>query len=110
MFGRGKGLSAFRRWQEGEGVPIHGGSYVQDLYTTEVKPWARMGHPGAFVSLADHEYDAGFVVELAPAGQSEVQHHLFESVIYVVDGRGATSFWQEGGPKQTVEWQRGSVF
>ena len=37
-------------------------------------------------------------------------HHLFECVVYALDGRGATSFWQEGKPKQTLEWQKGSIF
>ena len=28
----------------------------------------------------------------------------------MLDGRGATTIWQKDGPKQTVEWQRGSLF
>lgn len=102
--------SAFQRWLEAEGLPVYRGSSIPDLNTLELRPWPRMGQPGAFVTLADQEEDSGVVVEIAPGGQTEVQHHLFESVVYVVDGRGATSFWQNGGRKQTVEWQRGSLF
>jgi mannose-6-phosphate isomerase-like protein (cupin superfamily) len=102
--------SAYRAWQQGEGIPINTGSYVSDLYHLEVEPWARMGQKGAFVNLADQEHDDAYVVEIAPGGQTEVQHHLFEALIYVLDGRGATTFWQAESPKQTVEWQRGSVF
>src|SRR5437870_10202999 len=102
--------SPFAQWQEHEGIPIHRGSWVPDLATVELKPWARVGQPGAFIMLADQEEDAGIVIEIAPGGQTEPQHHLFEMVTYVVDGRGATTFWQEDGKKQTVEWQRGSIF
>jgi predicted metal-dependent enzyme (double-stranded beta helix superfamily) len=76
----------------------------------EVAPWARFGQQGAFVNLADQEEDDGRILEIAPGGQTTVQHHLFEAIVYVVDGRGATSFWQHEGQKQTVEWQRGSLF
>ena len=100
----------FQSWQQSEGIPTYRGSYVADLYTLDLRPWSRFGQNGAFVNLADQEEDNGYVVEIAPGGKTEVQRHLFESVIYVVDGRGATSFWQEDGRKQTVEWQRGSVF
>src|SRR5437588_10798601 len=102
--------SAFQRWIEAEGLPVYKGSAIPDLYSVELRPWSRMGQPSALVSLADQEEDSGIVVEIAPGGQTEVQHHLFESVVYVLDGRGATSFWQQDGRKQTVEWQRGSVF
>jgi hypothetical protein len=38
------------------------------------------------------------------------ERYLFEELIYVVKGRGATSVWTEGGRKQTFEWQQGSMF
>jgi len=102
--------SAFQKWIEAEGLPVYRGSALADLGTLELRPWPRMGQPSAFVTMADQEEDSGIVVEIAPGGQTEVQHHLFESVTYIVEGRGATSFWQDDGKKQTVEWQRGSLF
>ena len=35
---------------------------------------------------------------------------MYEEIFYGVSGRGATSVWYEGSPKQTFEWQEGSVF
>ena len=102
--------SPFQKWQEAEGIPIYRGSYVEDMYTLELKPWPRLGQLGAFVMLADQEEDAGLVTEIGPGGQTEPQHHLFEIVMYVLDGRGATSFWQQDDRKQTVEWEHGSLF
>src|SRR5258706_15021291 len=35
---------------------------------------------------------------------------MFEELVYVVSGRGATTIWNEGGQKRTFEWQEGSPF
>jgi hypothetical protein len=102
--------SPFMKWVKGEGIPIHTGSYVSDLYTAEVAPWKRFGVNGAFVLLAEQEDDDAYIMEIPAGKQSEVIHHLFEATIFVLNGRGATTIWQEGKPKQTVEWQRGSMF
>jgi predicted metal-dependent enzyme (double-stranded beta helix superfamily) len=102
--------SPYRLWEEAEGIPIYRGSAIPDLYTLEVALWPRLGQKGAFVNLADQEHDDAHLVELSPGGQTEVQRHIYESLIYVLDGRGATTIWQPGGEKQTVEWQRGSIF
>jgi len=100
----------YQQWQRAEGIPSYTGAYVADLYNVDVAPWPRTGQKGAFVNLASQELDDGQLLEIAPGGQTEVQHHLYESMIYVLEGRGATTLWQSGGPKQTVEWQRGSLF
>lgn len=98
-------------WQRGEGIPIYRGSHVPDLHTADVAPWARVGQKGAFINLANQQQNDGWIIEIAPGGQTEVLHHLFESTYYIVDGRGATTIWQQGSSKkQTVEWQAGSLF
>ncbi|MEA2640293.1 MAG: hypothetical protein QOF51_1687 [Chloroflexota bacterium] len=108
---RRRGPTAYQQWKEGEGIPEHTGSYVDDMNTVAVGPWARFGQRGAFISLGDQARGDGYVLEIAPGGQTEVQHHLFELSLYVLHGRGATTFWQHGSDrKQTVEWQGGSVF
>lgn len=105
-----RGESPYRLWQQQEGLPRISGSVVPDLHTVEVKPWPRLGQSGAFVNLADQELDDGWVIEIAPGGSTEPIHHAFEMGVFVVDGRGATTLWQTGRPKQTVEWRTGSVF
>lgn len=102
--------TAYDRWQKAEGIPINQGAFVADMYALEVKPWSRTGQRGAFINLAGQQHDDAYVLEIGPGGQTEVMHHLFEAAIYVLDGRGATTVWQPGTPKQTVEWQKGSVF
>ena len=102
--------SAYRVWQKAEGIPRYEGSSIANLHTLDVGPWPRMGQKGAFVNLAGQARDDGWVIEIAPGGHTEVQHHLFEITIYVLDGRGTVSFGQKDARKQTVEWQRGSLF
>ena len=81
--------SPYQKWQQTEGIPIHRGSYVSDLYSAEVADWPRVGQQGAFVNLAVQEHDDGWLIEIKPGGQTEVMHHLFESVVYVLNGRGS---------------------
>ena len=54
---RGRTESPYNAWQRAEGIPTHSGSYVGDLYTAEVGPWARIGQKAAFVTLAEQQYD-----------------------------------------------------
>jgi gentisate 1,2-dioxygenase len=51
-----------------------------------------------------------YVCEIPAQGQTLPERYLFEELIYVVKGRGATSVWTENGRKQTFEWQQGSMF
>lgn len=103
--------SPYKLWEGREGIPIYMGSFIEDLAKVELAPWERTGQLGAFANLADQEEDDAYILEIAPRGETRVLHHLFEALVYVFAGRGATSFWQHGSAhRQTVEWQAGSVF
>ncbi|MFC2060141.1 cupin domain-containing protein [Chloroflexota bacterium] len=98
-------------WMEGEGIPIVTGYAVDDLRTVPVGKWARCGGLGAFINLEGNEYAAGsYVCEIPPGGSLEPQKHMYEELIVVLSGRGATTVWYEGGPKQTFEWGEWSLF
>jgi hypothetical protein len=103
--------SPYKLWQRDEGIPIHTGSFIENLAAVEVAPWERTGQFGAYANLADQEEDDAYILEIAPQGETKILHHLFEALVYVFAGSGATSFWQPGSiRKQTVEWHAGSVF
>lgn len=106
-----KGLGPYEEWQQSEGIPRTGGFFVEDLCTVPVKPWKRTGGLGAFINLdgAGGAADS-YVCEIPPAGSLKPQKHLYEESILILKGRGATTVWQEGEPKQTFEWQEGSLF
>src|SRR5436309_5914863 len=102
----------YRVWQHDEGIPIYRGSYIEDLYHLPLASWPRAGQTAAFINLAGQEEDDAYVLEIAPGGHTEPLHHLFEETIFILEGRGATTFWSatDNARKQTVEWQRGSLF
>ena len=51
-----------------------------------------------------------YVLEIAPGKHTNPQRHLYEDLIFVLKGRGATTIWNDKGAKQTFEWQDGSLF
>ena len=101
--------TAYSEWQRDEGIPVYRGFWA-DLAMLELAPWERKGCLGAYVNLADQESLDAYVAEIPPGGKTNPQRHLYEEVIYVLRGRGATTIWYDGMPKQTFEWQEGSLF
>lgn len=101
----------YQEWQTREGIPIIKGLLIEDLNAVELKPWGRKGGIGAFVDLGTKPgYERGaYLCEIPAGGSLKPQRHLYEEAIYVVSGRGATTVWNEGQPKRTVEWQEGSL-
>ncbi len=100
----------YRKWLASEGLPIVSGSYVRDARTLELGEWPRRGGSGAYLSFSDQLAADAYVCEILPGGSLKPQRQLFEEIILVASGRGATSVWQDGSPKRTFEWQRGSLF
>src|SRR5713226_7554071 len=98
-------------WQEQEGIPIVRGHCVEDLTAVPVAPWNRKGDLGSFINLsgAGRTCDV-HVCEIPPKQNSRPQRYMYEQLIYVAKGRGATAVWNEDGRKQTFEWQEGSLF
>ena len=102
----------YRGWLADEGVQIIDEFAFEDLATVELGPWERKGGKGSVINIPyPMLINDSQLIEIKPGGQSVPEHHLYEEVIYVVSGRGATSVWvDEDGPKQTFEWKSGSMF
>jgi uncharacterized RmlC-like cupin family protein len=102
----------YGQWLVDQGIPILRGFYVQDLRNVPLAQWDRIGGPAACVRLAGAEEGMtdGYICEIAPGKQLKAQRHLYEEVVYVLSGRGATTVWYDEGQKQTFEWQRASLF
>jgi quercetin dioxygenase-like cupin family protein len=84
---------------------------VDDVYTVPLKPWARTGGQAVCIQLeGTGEMNDAQVCEIAPGRELAPQRHLYEELVYVLRGRGSTSVWYEGRPRQTFEWQAGSLF
>jgi quercetin dioxygenase-like cupin family protein len=96
--------------QQKEGIPIVKGNVVKDVTTLELDHWERMGVPGCYLNLSNQQRTDAYVCEIPPSGQTLPQRHLFEEIVYVAKGRGATSVSQEGTAKVTFEWGPGAIF
>ncbi|MDR7521921.1 MAG: cupin domain-containing protein [Armatimonadota bacterium] len=112
-FGRWKRPpSPYDVFMEAEGVPIYRGIGVRRVQDLPLGPWRRMGGRGTFIQLYGTEGLWGaYVVEIPPAGALAVERHLYEEVVFVVEGRGAAEVWaRDGAGSEIVEWQPGSLF
>ncbi|HZT06948.1 MAG TPA: cupin domain-containing protein [Chloroflexota bacterium] len=104
--------TTYERWVAAQGIPIARGFHIEDLNTLPLAPWEMKGVPGSFVHLEGNAeaHTDGHVLEIPPRGRVTPQKHLYEELVYVLSGRGTTSVWYDGEPRQTFEWQRGSLF
>lgn len=103
--------TTYGQWQLSEGIPIVEGYGVEDIRQLELGPWARTEGKGAFINLYGLEAASGaYVGEIPPGKALAPERHIYEEVICILQGHGATEVWQEGSPKQMFEWGPWSVF
>ena len=100
----------YEKWQREEDIPIVRGHAIEDVLELPLAGWPRMGGDGTFINLSDQSVDDGYVCRIAPGARLNPQKHLFEEVVYVLEGHGSTTLRQ--GEKEPVqfEWQKGSLF
>ena len=104
------GIDPYLDWIAAEGVPI-----VKDygiyLFDVETAPWARFGMKGAACHLDGRgDFASMFLFELAPGDSSTPNRHLYEEVIYVLEGTGSTQIEFADGTKRSFEWGPRSLF
>jgi oxalate decarboxylase/phosphoglucose isomerase-like protein (cupin superfamily) len=103
--------SPYTRWVRDEGLDIIAAHYVPNLRTVELKPWSRRGGSGVYINHeASRTSNDCYVCEIPPGGKVAPQRQLFEEMIYVLDGRGSTTVWNDAGKRLSFEWQAGSMF
>lgn len=103
--------TSYEKWLQVEGLPVIRGFHINDLKKVDVAPWERKGGLGTYINLeGTGGTNDAYVVEIPPGGSLKPEKYLFEEMVLVLSGRGATTIWNEGGPKQTFEWQAGSLF
>src|SRR6266567_4299844 len=101
----------YLRWVRGEGLDIIPANYVPSLRTVELKPWARRGGNAVFINHdASRTSNDCYVCEIAPGKSLTPTRHLFEEMIFALDGRGSTTVWNDKGQRVTFEWKAGALF
>ncbi|PZC48716.1 MAG: Mannose-6-phosphate isomerase, cupin superfamily [Chloroflexi bacterium] len=102
--------SGYESWVEKEGLPVYGGWGIHppDL---QLAPWDRMGANAALLHLeARGDTCTDIVLEIGAGASTKPVKHMYEELVYVLSGRGATSVWLDESRKNTFEWQPGSLF
>lgn len=109
--GWGSTPTPYEAWVRRQGVPIVEGYGLTDLSTPRFGPWDRISAEVYFSIMRGMEGITGMYVARLPAGGSTTrERHLYEKVIYVLQGSGATVVEDPNGREHTFEWHDGSLF
>jgi mannose-6-phosphate isomerase-like protein (cupin superfamily) len=103
-------LDPYQDWVDREGLTIAEGVGVY-LPGVETKPWPRYGVRGAAVHLTGKgDFASCFLIDIPGGASTDPQQHLYEEVVYVVEGRGSTHIELPDGRTHSFEWQPRSMF
>jgi quercetin dioxygenase-like cupin family protein len=108
-----KRATSYELWLREEGIPVIEGYGIEDVTVLPREPWKRTGGTGAYIELKGMEGFTGmYVGEIPPGGALNPENHLYEKLIYILRGVGATEIWSPGDDrrKRHFEWQQGSLF
>ena len=108
----GRPAMPYDKFMEDEGIPVYRGIGVKRCQDLPMKDWKRIGGRGSFIQLYGTEGLWGmYVAEIPGRGELNVEKHMYEKVVLILEGRGSTEVWQDGHAKRhTFEWQKGSFF
>src|SRR5882724_287445 len=96
-YGEDTSFDQFLDWEE---LPVIRNFVVGDIRKVEVTPWRRRGGLGCYIILGhprEAPNSAAYVCEIPPGESLNPQKQMFEEMIYVLKGRGATSVWLDDG-------------
>ena len=100
----------YNDWARAQNVPIVE-DFGIDIRKVPVKKWDRFGMDGALCHLKGRDdFISIFAFELPPGGKSAVIRHIYEEVIYVLEGQGSTQLEFPDGSKRSFEWGQRGMF
>lgn len=103
--------TTYQQFLEKEGLPVIRAFHIEDIRDVELGPWNRLGGRGAYLNLEGTEgVNDCYIGEIPPGKSLNPQKKMFEELVFVISGHGATTVWRDGKKKQTFEWQEGSLF
>lgn len=104
------GIDAYLDWVEKEGIPVTE-DYGIDLFKVPTAMWPRHGVKGAAVHLKGRgDFANMFLFDIGPGQSTSQQRHLYEDVVYVLEGSGSTQVEFADGQKRNFEWAPKSLF
>jgi quercetin dioxygenase-like cupin family protein len=105
--------TSYEAWLREEGIPAIEGYGIEDVTALPRTNWKRAGGRGAYIQLKGMEgFTSMYVGEIPAGGALNPEHHLYEELVYILRGVGATEIWSPGDEKrkQHFEWHQGSLF
>ncbi|MBH97813.1 MAG: hypothetical protein CMM56_05105 [Rhodospirillaceae bacterium] len=100
----------YLEWVNKEGIPITIGLGI-NLLDIDTRPWERVGVNAGLAHLDGRgDFVSIFVLDIPPGGKTESQQHLFEEVVYVLEGHGSTTVKTIDGKTHSFEWGPKSLF
>jgi quercetin dioxygenase-like cupin family protein len=104
------GIDPYLDWVQAEGIPVTE-DYGIDLFKVPTAVWPRYGVKGAAVHLKGRgDFCNMFLFDIAPGQSTSPQRHLYEDVVYVLEGSGSTQVEFADGQKRSFEWGPKSLF
>jgi hypothetical protein len=101
----------YQKWAEAQGVPIIRDFYIEDLRTVPLQPWEWRGGNGAIINLiGTGDVNEAYLSEIPPGATLKPLRMMYEETIFVVEGNGSTSIWNDENKKVTFEWGPGAIF
>lgn len=105
--------TTYESWIRQEGIPVVENVGVEDYREIPCGNWPRTGGKGAFIQLKGMEGFTGmYLGEIPPGKALNPEKHLYDELIYILQGRGATEVWWDRGNERKVsfEWGEGALF
>jgi mannose-6-phosphate isomerase-like protein (cupin superfamily) len=104
------GIDSYLDWVEKEGLLVHKGLAI-DCFKVETREWARTGVPSAVLHLDGRgDYCNAFVFNIPAGGSTVPQRHLYEEIVYVLEGHGSTQIELPNGETRSFEWGPTALF
>ena len=102
---------AYEDWVGSLGLPIHKGYYVEDVREIELGRWDERDCNAAFLMLEGQQnVSEARVTEIQPGKTLPPLKFALDEIVYVVEGQGICTVWQDGGEKRSFEWQKHAMF
>jgi quercetin dioxygenase-like cupin family protein len=103
-------IDPYADWLRDEGIPVVEG-YGIDLFAVETKPWPRFNADGAVIHLKGRgEFNTMFLLDVKPGQSTPPMRHMYEEIIFVLEGRGSTQVELSDGRTHSFEWGPKSLF
>jgi mannose-6-phosphate isomerase-like protein (cupin superfamily) len=101
----------YKEWVASQEIPVVEDYFIQDVNLLELERWAHKGGRGVFLNLiGTGDCNDAYICEIPPGKSLNAERHIYEEMIFILKGSGATTVWVDGSAKHTFEWQEGSLF